>query len=364
MATVTKLVTEFSFKGSTKPLKEAGDQMQRVSENSGVATQRMDSADKGMMNLNKSAIALGASLVIVAKGIQSSVANAIDLGKEASNLRALGVDMRLARDFEDLFVAGGAGEGAGTEFVKEFTKAMAQLELGDNAPFFRAMADEFSVNVQKGERALDVIKKIRKEIQRQGLTPSQVSVGVSELGLDTRVTNLLTLSEQRFIEAQNTSAKFAKLNEKQIKSMEEMNQSWENFNQKLSATFDDVSANLAPFVSKTINVLDSFVNGVDMVNKKLFGDERTSIFDINGEGGVRGAHFSSVIGSRPQDLPVMNDLFGRLAPQPTASVSEFRESMQNVNIQINVTEKEMGMKLESHIKKVLGSENRRVKRSR
>ena len=69
MAVVTELVTEFKFKGDTKPLKEAGNQMQRVSENSGIAEARMEGAGDAFLGLGKKATVAIAGLAGLATAV-------------------------------------------------------------------------------------------------------------------------------------------------------------------------------------------------------------------------------------------------------------------------------------------------------
>ena len=142
MGEVTEIVTVFKFEGDLKPVKDAGNAVKDVSENSAVADKRVDGASESFLGMSKNALAGLGSITALAAGIAEVTQNIFALGQETSELKGLGIDPVEFRETEDLFSRLGAADGDASNFVKKLAEAQAQLSLGKDSPFIRSLQED------------------------------------------------------------------------------------------------------------------------------------------------------------------------------------------------------------------------------
>jgi hypothetical protein len=278
MAIVTELVTEFKFKGDTKPLKDAGDSMKNVSENSGVASKRMDNAGESLLGMGKNALtglagiaALGAALAKITKTV-------FDLGKETAELKGLGIDPIVFRETEDLFSRLGAAEGDAATFVKKIAEAQAQLSLGKDSPFARSLQEQFGVLVNEGDKVEDVLSRLREATEKQGFTAGQISVKAGELGFSPEFSKVLLATNRQFAEAKRAIGDLAKTDRAMLDQTEEARQAMKNLGQSTKRLTERISAGLAPIFEALISVAQKIVDGWSFLFN-LADEKLTPIFE-------------------------------------------------------------------------------------
>jgi hypothetical protein len=379
MAKVTELVTEFKFKGDTKPLKDAGDQMQRVSENSGIASKRMDSADGSLISLNKSAFVAGATFAVLAKGLKESFDTVLRLGEEVSMLKGLGIDPKEFRNFQDLFVELGSSAEEGGKFVEKFQENLNLLELGKKQPFFLALKENLGVTIDRLDTAQTALDKIRKASQRGGFSKGNIGSILNELGFDSTVTKVLTASQQDFAKALNASANYAKLTQKQLDAMEETNEEFRKLTQASTRLWEQFSADLAPALTKVILHLGEMLEGVRYI-LELLGDKQAEETKADAKRLKNASQMFADPGSSENSFPLPEGVsiteeqrFALpttipssmlLNPSPLYNRSSANNSNSTTTINVNVTDEGHGAKLKQKMQQVLREEHNRAKRSR
>ncbi len=354
MAKVTELVTEFKFKGNTKPLKEAGDQMQRVSENSGIAAKRMDNADDSMKGLSKSSIAAAAALAGLAAGIMKSFDTVLDLGREVSELKGLGIDPKEYRDFEDLFVQLGSSAEEGGKFIKKFAENMNLLELGKDQPFFRAVKDQFGVEITKLDDAGSALKKIREGAQKGGFSKGNVGTILGQLGFDPNVTKVLTATQTEFNKAVELTAQYTKLTEEQINNVEEVNEEFKKLSHETKRVWEAMSADLAPAMLEVIEAA-SFLVGAFADVRAATTEKLVPIFD---------KMFDVINGTSVSGMSRNPSVLGGAVPDLTQFGAPASNSNSTTTINVNVMDRDQGAMVKQKVNEVLRENNSRNIRSR
>jgi len=263
MAVVTELVTEFKFKGDTKPLKEAGNQMQRVSENSGIAEARMEGAGDAFLGLGKKATVAIAGLAGLATAVVKTAEGILDIGKQTDELISLGINVAELRDFQDLFVEMGSSAEDATNFVKEVTRAQAQLAGGQHSPFLESLTNQFNTAFDSTESLDSILTKLRKNIQAQGLGVAEVSVRAGELGFTPQFSKVLLATDQAFSEAVKSSQEYAKVTNEQLKVTQELNEEWAKFSHELKRLNEEVLVKLAPIMLSVVEAMRDFLGIIE-----------------------------------------------------------------------------------------------------
>jgi len=334
MAVVTELVTEFKFKGDTKPLKEAGNQMQRVSENSGVAEARMEGASNSFMGLSKSATVAIAGLAGLATAVVKTAEGILDIGRQTDELMSLGINPQQLRDTEDLFVElGGSAEDASI-FVKEIVKAQAQLAGGQEAPFLENLNKQFNTVFDSTESLDTILTKLRANIKAQGLGTAEVAVRAGELGFSPQFGKILLATEGSFQEAIKSSQEYAKVTNEQLEVTRQVNEEWSKLIHQVSRLTDQIKLEFAPALLDAVVFLRELVGG-----KKQFKTMRKG----------------SGMGMAGLDAPVLSDVPQVFAPFEGLRLQGGSPSSpsQLNNITINVQNgdpKRIRMEMESFLK--------------
>ena len=270
MAVVTELVTEFKFEGDTKPLKETGDQMQRVSENSGIASKRMDGASDSFMGMSKTAQAGVGALVALGATIFKTSKEILEIGKEADRLFTLGINPAELRDFQDLFVEMGAGADGATQLVEQIKQAQNLLRRGKESPFLNNLIEQFNVAFDSTDSVDEIIRKLRKRVRAESMDIGQVSTLVGNLGLDASFSKVLIATEAEFSNAVKTSMQYAKVTKEQLKVTQQLNDEFNRLQQDLKRLTESVLVDFADELLAITKFIRGFVKG-DMELRSMRG---------------------------------------------------------------------------------------------
>jgi len=238
MAEVNEIVTVFKFKGNTKPLKDAGDEMQKVSENSGVAEKRMDNASESMAGMGKSAMAGFAGVASLGAALAKITHTVFDLGQQTAELKGLGIDPAAFRETEDLFSKLGADTGDAENFVKKITEAQNQLSLGKDSPFARSLQEQFGVLINEGDKVGDVLSRLREATKKQGFTAGQISVKAGELGFSPKFSRVLLATNGQFAAATKAAQDLAKADAYLLDQSQETSQAMKDLGHSAKRLFE------------------------------------------------------------------------------------------------------------------------------
>lgn len=261
MAEVNEIVTVFKFKGDTKPLKEAGDGLQEVSENSGIAEKRMGGASEAMEGMGKSAMSGLAGVVSLGSALAKITQTVFDLGQETSELKGLGIDPVEFRETEDLFSKLGADTGDAENFVKKITEAQNQLSLGKDSPFARSLQEQFGVLINEGDKVGDVLSRLREATEKQGFTAGQISVKAGELGFSPKFSKVLLATNNQFAVATKAAQDLAKADAYLLDQSEATSQAMKDLGHSAKRLFELFSLSLAPAINAVVFVLQLVVDG-------------------------------------------------------------------------------------------------------
>ena len=258
---VNKVITVFEFKGDTKAIKDTGNALQNVSENSAIAGKRVEGAGESFLSMGKNAAAGLASVTALAAGIAKITENVFQLGKETAELKGLGIDPVAFRETEDLFSRLGAADGDASNFVKKIAEAQDQLSLGLDAPFAKSIAEQFGVLIGEGDSAADVLERLREATEKQGFTAGQISVKAGELGFSPEFSKVLLATNDQFAEATEAIKNLAQADRELLEQSEEVTQAWKNLTHASERLFERCSLGLMPVLDAVITVLDMVVDG-------------------------------------------------------------------------------------------------------
>ena len=261
MAEVTELVTVFKFEGDTKPLEDAGDALQEVSENSSVVEKRTKGASDAFLGMGKDALigltgvaSLGAALAKITQTV-------FQLGQETAELKGLGIDPIAFRETEDLFTKLGAADGDAENFVKKIAEAQNQLSLGKDAPFARSLQEQFGVLIQEGDNVNDVLSRLREATEKQGFTAGQISVKAGELGFSPEFSKVLLATNSQFSEATEAIKNLAQVDRELLDQSQATAQAMKELKGGAVRLFERISVGLIPVVDAVVDVLAMIIDG-------------------------------------------------------------------------------------------------------
>ena len=261
MAEVTELVTVFKFKGDTKPLADAGDEMQKVSENSAIAGKRMDGAGESMLDMGKNAMKGFAGVASLGAALAKITKTVFDLGQQTAELKGLGIDPVAFRETEDLFSKLGGADGDAENFVKKIAEAQNQLSLGKDSPFARSLQEQFGVLINEGDKVGDVLNRLREATKKQGFSSGQISVKAGELGFSPEFSKVLLATNKQFAEATLAIKNLAQSDKELLTQSQEASQYMKDLGQSSKRLWERFSLGLTPVIESVIWVLNLIVDG-------------------------------------------------------------------------------------------------------
>lgn len=261
MAEVNEIVTVFKFKGDTKPLKDAGNDMQKVSENSSIAEKRMDNAGESMKNMGKNALAGFAGVASLGVALAKITQSVFGLGKQTAELKGLGIDPVEFRETEDLFSKLGAADGDAANFVKRIKEAQNQLSLGKDSAFARSLQEQFGVLINEGDKVGDVLDRLREATKKQNFSSGQISVKAGELGFSPEFSKVLLATNKQFAIATEAIKDLAQSDRHSLEQAEKTTQAMKDLGQATKRLFERFSLGLTPVIDAVIFVLDTVVDG-------------------------------------------------------------------------------------------------------
>ena len=187
----------------------------------------------------------------------------MDIGKQTDELISLGINVAELRDFQDLFVEMGSSAEDATNFVKEVTRAQAQLAGGQHSPFLESLTNQFNTAFDSTESLDSILTKLRKNIQAQGLGVAEVSVRAGELGFTPQFSKVLLATDQAFSEAVKSSQEYAKVTNEQLKVTQELNEEWAKFSHELKRLNEEVLVKLAPIMLSVVEAMRDFLGIIE-----------------------------------------------------------------------------------------------------
>ena len=325
MAVVTELVTEFKFEGDTKALKEAGDQMNRVSENSGIAEKRMEGANTSFVMMGKGALGAIAGVTALALSLQKIASQIYDIGKESGSLRGLGIDSERIRGMENLFTELGTASEDATNLYTQIRTAQSELSLGRTPQFLTDLQNSFGISFGEDESVQSILNRMRARAQAdpRRFSIENISNLGGELGFSNEFHKVLLATETEFKKATIASEKYAKVTNEQLKATENLSDEWDRLALKSKRLTDQA---IIPLTEAIIPVIKYFG---DLVG----GDYKVKEFR---EGTGLGMQNSPLLREREDPLEKLN-IFGmgslnRLAP---SSPSQLRSTQNNTVINFN-----------------------------
>ena len=255
MSIIQELVSVFKFEGDVNPLKKAGDEMQRFSENTGIAEARTDSMGNTFLGFEKSTLVATAAIAAMAAGLAKVSKEIFGIGQQATILENLGIDPLQARFTEDLFVQLGSNIEDADNFTKKLAEAQNQLALNLDAPFARELAKSFGVSIEKGDTLNEVLDRLRKRVKDRGFTEGEISLLAGQIGFSPEFTRVLTATNEEFAAATQAIGGLTKLNQEQIKSAQEANDEMNKLTHEMSRLREEISVQLSPALINFLKVM-------------------------------------------------------------------------------------------------------------
>jgi len=255
MANSTELVTEFTFKGSTKPLENFNLNM----------TDAIGLLAKGTALFTAGAIALNGFVISTLAGADAQGQLANTLGVSIEEIQKLG------------FVASVSGSSAAQleSSLEGINERIGEASIKGSETFNRL---GISVRGANGEvkKADKVLLEVRDSFERLNLSSAEQSKILSELGIDKSLQQSLNLTRQQIADLGAEAEAFGLMDEEDTKKVIEFNDSLT----KLTFGFDSlrkmVAISLAPQIT---GISDGFSNFLK-VNKDLIVNGIGKTFEV------------------------------------------------------------------------------------
>jgi len=249
MAVVTDLVTQFSFKGSTAPLKNFIGSIQS-------ATQLLFGFDVGLVDIAKSI-----------KNMTQEVFSSLD--PLAQMQRETGVSIERIQELGFIASQSGSDINAITSTITNLSGKIAEASLKGSEDFARL---GISIRDASGEvkNADVVLEEVRKRFQEMNLTLQQQNTLASSLGIDSSLLQLLDTTDEQMASLTDRARQLGVVSAEQAEQLIEVNDTFAALGYGVESLKRQIALGLGPEMKEITSAFTDFlVENQDLIKNGI-----------------------------------------------------------------------------------------------